>query len=126
MDALRQPLEGRVLHSDLDSVYTSSDWLPQVLLDDGLRVSYSERGSKDDPWIYSQRRNFCEGRMKTEAGLPIVEAHTLPNLEAVIDQRFRYYNHRHRHSQIRNQPPVPYLADLLGHPESIYAVRPAA
>ena len=101
-----QPLKGRILHSDLDSVYTSYDWLRQVLLDDGLRVSYSERGAKDNPWIESQRRNFCEGRMKTEIGSRIVEAQTLPELEAVIDKRFRYYNHKLRHSQIGHQPPV--------------------
>jgi len=121
MTGLGQSLDGRVLHSDLDSVYTSFDWLRQVLLDDGLRVSYSERGAKDNPWIES-----LWGRMKTEIGSRITEAQTLPELEAVIDERFRYYNHRRRHSQIGNQPPVPYLADLLGHPESIYAVTLAA
>jgi transposase InsO family protein len=126
MAALGQPLEGRVLHSDLDSVYTSYDWLRQVLLDDGLRVSYSERGAKDNPWVESQRRNFCEGQMKTEIGSRITEAQTLPGLEAVIDERFRYYNRKRRHSQIGNQPPVTYLGDLLGHPESIYAVTSAA
>jgi transposase InsO family protein len=121
MTRLGQPLERRVLHSDLDSVYTSYDWLRQVLLDDGLRVSYSERGAKDNPWIES-----LWGRMKTEIGSRITEAQTLPELEAVIDERFRYYNHRRRHSQIGNQPPVPYLADRLGHPEITYAVVPPA
>ncbi len=101
-----QPLKGRILHSDLDSVYTSYDWLRQVLLDDGLRVSYSERGAKDNPWIESQRRNFCEGRMKTEIVSRITQAQTLPGLEGVIDERFRYYNHRRRHSQIGHQPSV--------------------
>jgi len=42
MTGLGQPLEGSVLHSDLDSVYTSFDWLRQIRLDDGLRVSDSE------------------------------------------------------------------------------------
>jgi transposase InsO family protein len=126
MAALSRSLEGSVLHSDLDSVYTSSDWLRQVLLDDSLRVSYSESGANDNPWIESQRGYFCEGRMKTEIGSRIVEAQKLPELEGVIDERFRYYNHRRRHSQIRNQPPVPYLVSLLGHPEITYSVIPAA
>jgi hypothetical protein len=64
--------------------------------------------------------------MKTEIGSRITEAQTLPGLEGVIDERFRYYNHKRRHSQIGNQPPVLYLVNLLGHPESIYAVPPAA
>ena len=124
--------EGRVLHSALDSVYTSYDWLRQVLLSDGVRVSYSERGAKDNPWVESQRRNFCEGRMKTEIGSRIVEAQTLPELEAVIDKCFRYDNHKRRHSQIGHQPPanfqllVTYLADLLSHPEITDSVIPAA
>jgi len=121
MAALGQPLEGSVLHSDLDSVYTSYDWLRQVLLDDGLRVSYSERGAKDNPWIES-----LWGRMKTEAGSRIVEAQTLPELDAVIDGRFRYYNRRRRHSQIGNQPPVTYLANLMDQPELTYAIASAA
>jgi hypothetical protein len=85
MAGLGQPLEGSVLHSDLDSVYTSYDWLRRVLLDDGLRVSYSERGAKDNPWIES-----LWGRMKTEEGSRIVEAQTLSDLEDVIDERFHY------------------------------------
>ncbi|HHP7237522.1 integrase core domain-containing protein [Longibacter sp.] len=121
MAALSRSLEGSVLHSDRDSVYTSSDWLRQVLLDDGLRVSYSERGAKDNPWIES-----LWGRMKTEIGSRIVDAQTLPELEGVIDERFRYYNHRRRHTQIGNQPPVPCLVNLHDHPEIIYSVASAA
>lgn len=119
--ALGQPLEGTILHSDLDSVYTSYDWLRQVLLDDGLRVSYSERGAKDNPWIES-----LWGRMKTEAGSRIVEAQTLPDLEGVIDGRFRYYNRRRRHSQIGNRPPVTYLANLMDQPELTYSIASSA
>jgi transposase InsO family protein len=121
MAGLGQPLEGSVLHSDLDSVYTSYDWLRQALLDDGLRVSYSERGAKDNPWIES-----LWGRMKTEEGSRIVETQTLPELGAVIDDRFRYYNRRRRHSQIGNQPPVTYLANVLDQPELTYAIASAA
>jgi len=40
MNELDQPLEGTILGSDLDSVYTSYDWLQALLLEDGLRVSY--------------------------------------------------------------------------------------
>jgi len=126
MAALGQPLEetileGTILHSDLDSVRAGYDWLRQVLLDEGLRVSYSERGAKDNPWIES-----LWGRMKTEAGSRIVEAQTLPDLEDVIDGRFRYYNRRRRHSQIGNQPPMNYLANVLDHPELINQMASAA
>jgi putative transposase len=95
MAGLSRPLEGTILHSDLDSVYTSSDWLQALLLKDGVRVSYSERGAKDNPWIEA-----LWGRMKTEAGSRIIEAPLFPELEAVIDERFRCYNRRRRHSRI--------------------------
>jgi len=46
MSALGMPLEGQVVHHDQDSVYTSYRWLRAILLDDGLRVSYSENGGE--------------------------------------------------------------------------------
>jgi len=64
--------------------------------------------------------------MKTEAGSRIVEAQTLPELDTVIDERFRYYNRRRRHSQIDYVPPVTYLANLMDQPELTYAIAPAA
>ena len=121
MTQLGCTLHGTILHSDQDSVYTSYDWLRQVLLEDGLRVSYSERGAKGNPWIES-----LWGRMKTEIGSRIAEAASLPALRAVVDERFRYYNRRRRHSQIRNQPPSAYLANVLNEPELTYARSPAA
>jgi hypothetical protein len=63
--------------------------------------------------------------MKVEIGSQIVEAQTLPELVAVIEGRFRYYNRRRRHSQIGNQPPVTCLANLLGQPELTYLMAPA-
>lgn len=112
MAALNHRLEGVLLYSDLDSVYLSYDWLGQVLLEDRLRVSYSERGAKDNPWIES-----LWGRLKTEAGSRIDQAESLSHLQSVIDQRFVYYNRRRRHSQIGNRPPLDYLADVLDCPD---------
>jgi transposase InsO family protein len=60
------------------------------------------------------------------AGSRIVEAQTLPDLEGVINGRFHYYNRRRLHSQIGNQPPVTYLANMLGHPELTYSMASAA
>jgi len=121
MAGIGQPLEGTILHSDLDSVYTSYDWLQALLLEDGVRVSYSERGAKDNPWIEA-----LWGRMKTEAGSRIIEAPLFPELEAVIDERFRYYNRRRRHSGIGYVPPSKYLANVLSLLELTYPIAPAA
>ena len=90
-------------------------------MDDGLRVSYSERGAKGNPWIESLR-----GRMKTEAGSQIVEAQTLPELVAVIDGRFRYYNRRRRHFGIGYLPAPKCLANVLSLPKLTYPIAPVA
>jgi transposase InsO family protein len=95
MSALGMPLEGQVVHHDQDSVYTSYRWLRTILLDDGLRVSYSENGAKGNPWIES-----LWGRTKTEIGSRITEASSLPSLRTVFDERFQYYNQERRHSSI--------------------------
>lgn len=112
MNAFDQSLEGTIIHSDLDSVYTSYGWLRQILLSDGARVSYSERGAKGNPWIEA-----VWGRMKTEIGSRIDQAPTPSDLEDVLDERFCYYNRRRRHTQIGCVPPLSHLANMLGRPE---------
>ena len=97
-------VSGLIVHSDLDSVYTSYDWCRQLLVEDEVRLSYSERGAKDNPWIES-----LWGRLKTEIRSKITEASTLTELKEVIATRFDYYNHRRRHSSLDNRPPVEAL-----------------
>ena len=41
--------QGLIVHHDQDSVYTSYRWLRQLLIEDGVVVSYCERGAKDNP-----------------------------------------------------------------------------
>ncbi len=98
--------EGLIIHSDQDSVYRSHDYLRRLLVEGGVRISYSERGCKDNPWIES-----FWGRMKTEIGSQIVEAETIQELRTIIDNRITYYNTRRRHSMIGNQVPLDYLHD---------------
>lgn len=95
---------GVIVHSDQDSVYTSHDYLSKLLVDDHVRISFSERGCRDNPWIES-----FWGRMKTEIRSEILEAATLEELIAVIERRIDYYNQRRRHSAIGNIPPITYL-----------------
>jgi len=47
MSELGVPMAGRIIHHDQDSVYTSYQWLRSILLEDGMRVSYSENGDLD-------------------------------------------------------------------------------
>jgi transposase InsO family protein len=113
MSKLSVSRQGRIIHHDQDSVYTSYRWLRAVLLEDGLRVSYSENGAKGNPWIES-----LWGRMKAEVGSRITEASSLPALRTVFDERFQYYNQDRRHSSIGQIPPREHLGQTLDTLES--------
>jgi len=80
-------LDEKIVHHGSDSVYTSYKWIRSMLLDDGLRVSYSENGAKRSPWIES-----LWGRTKDEIGFRIAEAASLPTLRSISDKRFKCYN----------------------------------
>lgn len=104
LSRLGRSATGLTVHSDQDAVYTSYDWLDRLLVRDGARVSYSERGCKDNPWIES-----LWGRMKTEIGSRITEAETFSELKQILKERFAKYNTRRRHSSIENRSPLHYL-----------------
>jgi transposase InsO family protein len=108
MASLGEGLDEKIIHHDLDSVYTSYRWLEAILLGDEMRVSYSENGAKGNPWIES-----LWGRMKDEIGSRITEASSLPALRSVFDERFRYYNQERRHSSIGYIPPREHLGQTL-------------
>jgi putative transposase len=40
---------GLVVHSDQDAVYTSYEWLRTLIVEDGVVISFSENGAKDNP-----------------------------------------------------------------------------
>ncbi|WP_423825152.1 integrase core domain-containing protein [Salinibacter ruber] len=91
-----------------------------ILLEDGIRVSYSENGAKGNPWIET-----LWGRLKIEIGSRISEASSLPGLREVLTERFRNYNQERRHSMIGNKPPRQYLTETIDSPnfeERILAV----
>jgi len=108
MRSLGEGLGEKIIHHDLDSVYTSYRWLEATLLGDEMRVSYSENGAKGNPWIES-----LWGRTKAEVGSRITEASSLPALRTVFDERFRYYNQDRRHSSIGQIPPREHLGQTL-------------
>jgi transposase InsO family protein len=113
MRSLGVDLNGRIIHHDQDSVYTSYRWLRAILLEDGMRISCPENGAKGNPWIESLWR-----RTKTEIGSRIAEAQSLPALREVLNGRFQYYNQERRHSSIGYGPPREHLKNALSTSES--------
>jgi len=95
---------GMVMHHDRDPVYTGYGWTSQLLLKDELRLSYALRGAKDNPEMES-----FNGRFKTEGHSLFLEAQSLDELVAIVDDRMCYYNTERRHSSIGYVPPLTYI-----------------
>ena len=95
---------GMIMHHDRDSVFTGYDWTAQLLLEDGLRLSYALRGAKDNPEMEA-----FNSRFKGEGHSLFLAAPTFAALTAVVDQRMHYYNTERRHSSIGYQPPLTYI-----------------
>jgi len=98
---VRGSLAGVIVHHDMDAVYTSYDWVRTLLLMDAVRISYSENGARDNPWIESMW-----GRLKVENRSLFHEAESLQELTEIVDDRLVYYNERRRHSELQYQPPI--------------------
>lgn len=101
-------LAGVIVHQDQDPVFTSYDWLRAVLVEAQARISYSERGAKDNPWIES-----FWSRFKGENGSLIADAETIPELQEVTAGQIHYYNHDRRHSSIDYETPMTFLMEFL-------------
>ncbi len=114
MASLGQRLWGVVIHHDKDSVYTSYRWLEQLLLKERARVSYAQRGARDNPWIES-----FWGRFETENGELILEAETLEEVRKIVEEQLEYYNCERRHSALDYRRPYEVvLAAITGEDRS--------
>jgi putative transposase len=108
MASLGQRLSGVVIHHDKDSVYTSYRWLEELLLKDRARVSYAQRGARDNPWIES-----FWGRFATENGELILEAETEEEVKEIVAKQLEYYNRKRRHSALDYREPYEVVLDAI-------------
>ncbi len=110
MRLLGRTLCGRLIHHDKDSVYTSHLWLEKLLLEEKVRVSYAERGARDNPWIES-----FWGRFSVENAQLIFEAETLKEVNRIVTKQMDYYNRKRRHSALAYRRPYEVvLAATIG------------
>jgi putative transposase len=98
------PREVPVVHSDQDTVYTSYDWLRRLIVEDGVILSFSENGAKDNPWIES-----FWSRFKAENHSLLIEAQTLAEVIEIVGRQIGYYNTKRRHSRLAYMTPLEYL-----------------
>jgi len=84
------------------------------LIEDGVVVSYCERGTKDNPWMESFWAHF-----KGENVSLFLDAVTFEELERVIGTQIWCYNHERRHSRLGYRPPLEYLVTEGFIPETL-------
>jgi len=96
-----------IMHHDQGSAFISYDWTSQLLLEDQVRPSYALRGAKDNPEMES-----FNGHFKNEVLSLFLDAQTLDELVAVVDERVHYYNTERRHSSIDYLAPLAYIQRL--------------
>ncbi|MGH3085788.1 MAG: integrase core domain-containing protein [Rubrobacteraceae bacterium] len=99
---------GAVVHHDKDSVYTSRRWLHRLLLEERARLSYAERGARDNPWIESFR-----GRFETENAELILEAETVEEAREIVAEQLDHYSHRRRHSALDYRAPCEVVSETM-------------
>ena len=105
---LDHQLSGVIIHHDKDSVYTSYRWLEELLLKDSARVSYAQRGARDNPWIES-----FWGRFETENGELILEAETEEEVRETVAKQLNYYNCKRRHSALDYRRPYEVVLETI-------------
>jgi len=98
-----------IMHHDQDSVYTSYAWTGQLLLQDHVRLSYALNGAKDNTVMES-----FNGHFKPENHSLFLEAVSLDELIAVVDERMNYYNGVRLHSSLGYLTPLAFLQQELG------------
>jgi len=107
LQSLGRSAEGVIVHHDQDPVFTGYGWTSRLLLKDGAQLSYTLRGAQDNP----EMEAFI-GRFKTENRSLFLDARSLEELRAVVDERMRYYNRVRRHSALGYQAPYAFLLSL--------------
>ena len=96
--------QGMIVHHDQDPVFVGYAWTSRLLLDDGVRISYSLRGARGN----SEMEAFFS-RFKTENRSLLLDCQTPEELATVIAQRIDYYNRERRHSRIGYVAPLNYV-----------------
>jgi len=99
-------IAGLIVHQDRDPAFTSYAWTSKLLLEEGVRLSYTVRGPQDNPAMES-----FYGRFKVENRALLLEASTLEELVALVASRMRHYNGVRRHSSLGNRSPLQFLKD---------------
>lgn len=101
-------LKGMILHQDRDSVFTGNRWVDEILIKDGVRLSYSENGAKGNTYMESFNGHFkCPNRSL------FCESKDINGLSEVVQERVHYWNRTRRHSSLDYRTPLNYIKERM-------------
>jgi transposase InsO family protein len=107
-DKFDASLEDTILHQDQDSVFTSNDWIDQILVEDKVQLSYSENGAKGNVYMESFNGHFkCPNRSL------FCEAKSLDELRVIVETQVNDWNERRRHASLQNRIPIDYIEEEI-------------
>jgi len=102
-------IKGMSIHHDQDTVFTGYRWLRQVIIKDGLQISFARRGAKDNTAMESFNSHF-----KGEVQSLFLDASSLKELRNIIEGRIRYYNKEGLHSILDYKTLADYIKTIKG------------
>ena len=105
-----------VIHQDQGSIYTSYQYVDQ-LLKDNFTLSYSRKGTPTD----NPEMESFNGRFKTENSQVFLEAPNEREAIKLVKEQIYYYNQKRRHSCLNNTSPNNFIKNLLTNPATILA-----
>lgn len=92
-----------IVHQDQDPVFTGYEYVGRLLAD-GVTLSFTERGFKDNPWMES----FI-GHFKEEYRNLLSQAKTLAELKKILVRCVRDWNKNRIHSVLKGRSPDEFI-----------------
>lgn len=100
-------LNSVIVHQDQDRVFTGYEYAG-TLLNDGINLSFTEKGFKDNPEMES-----CIGHFKDEYGQLIQEAKNLKQVRQIIRRCVRDWNKDRIHSALKGRSPDEFIHTFI-------------
>lgn len=100
------PLNKVIVHQDQDTVFTGYEYAGK-LIGDGIALSFTERGFKDNQMMES-----CVGHFKEEYKQDIQQAKSLKEAQKIFRSCVRDWNSKRRHSALKGRSPDDFIHTL--------------
>lgn len=99
-------LSSVIVHQDQDSVFTGYEYVG-TLLNDGITLSYTENGFRDNPYMET-----CIGHFKDEYNGLLQEAKNFQDLKLIVKKCVKNWNYERIHSTLKGRSPEEFIHSL--------------